>query len=935
MFRQLQFRELFELALNDNSSHELRESSSNSESQIIYRCAKLVSQNRLSAANAVLDGSTVAHNLDGETLTTLQAKFPSRKGEYLEHSSEIPTFARPFNAGFISFTVDEMLFMAKKTNGFTSPGPSGMTAEALLMPLKKVEQSAYDHRYIEDLKYFIEQLINGDRTCADYFLEATLCPITKPDGGVRPICISETIRRFASKLLLAKFQSRLVTRLGPIQTCLQEAGVEKTVFFVKTQLDLNPSRIAVSLDIANAFNEVMRSRIRSVLCAEFPSLVPFFDVFYANPTKLYVNNFTTSLVGEEGVCQGDPWGPALFCLALSPVLEQFASDFPDCKFSFYADDGCLIFDDQAEVRPALISLASKLMSVGLKMRVSKCVAYSPQASLSPLSFPTSEELNSVDENTAIRIVPCDEGFKLLGAFVGSDAFILEEHDSCVHDFQSALNRLFLLQENPQVAFLLLRFCVNQKLFHLLRSAPPRLTRNMASRVDHLVNEALMKLVGIPQVEAPTAGTPIAEWPTAFIKCRLPGSYGGLGVSSLSAVAEAAFLGGLAASWKTLRQFFTNDMAATLKHDFAAVLLGIMQLSLPSAIHPNILSYLTSRWSSLSKRRETLIPAVDTWSHLSLAELVPLLSFQVVDSICMRMANTNKLQHLLSKITSCSLHGSVLSAISNPFTALSQYRVARHLSGGCNEAMLWTSAVPTSPDMIIAPAQFRILVAQALGNPLPGFALIQHSRCTCDKSLGHEGYHLLSCYRTYAHDKVVKVIQEMCRSTGLVSEVEPVGLMSGEHRPDIVVPNLRADGKSYLGDFASVDPVRRSSLPSSWYIPGFAANGRDQQKRQAYAGHFNEGAFEMLPLIMETTGRMHIGFRRFLAEVATFASKHLLTGGVGQHRFRSRFLKFWKTRIVATFLKALATSAMQTQQAIVDRSRRNRAILLEANSNPWA
>ena len=238
-------------------------------------------------------------------------------------------------------------------------------------------------------------------------------------------------------------------------------------------------------------------------------------------------------------------------------------------------------------------------------------------------------------------------------------------------------------------------------------------------------------------------------------------------------------------------------------------------------------------------------------------------------------------------------------------------------------MSWTSAIRTSPDLVIPPAVFRTLVAHALGIPLPGFHNIQHRRCLCGTSLGYEGHHLLSCYRTYAHDNAVRVIHEMCRAAKLVSEVEPTGLLLGEHRPDLSIPNLRADGRTYLADFASVDPTRLSSIQAAWFTVGHAASQRDQEKRDAYVGIYNPTAYAVLPLVMETTGRMHHGLRQFVSEVAAFASKHLPRGGIGEKRFRSRFMQYWKAKVVVTFLKCLAKSAIHTYEAIVDRSVQNR------------
>jgi hypothetical protein len=526
------------------------------------------------------------------------------------------------------------------------------------------------------------------------------------------------------------------------------------------------------------------------------------------------------------------------------------------------------------------------------------------------------ELGAVDQDSVMRIAPMSTGFKLLGTFVGSDDFVYEKLDACVDNFATALTRLRSIRDNPQVAFLLLKFCVNQQLSHILRSSPPRLTKNMALRADHLVNQSLSQLLGVVHTPVPPLDAPLTEWPVAFIKCRLPGTYGGLGVTSLSAIAEAAFLGGLAACWSTLRPLFDNNLPSTtaLMNDIISSIWHILNITNTNNVNvPSELeSYLNSRWSALTQRLTKIFPSRESWSTLTFEEFTNVLTPQVVDKACRRMGREGKLQHLLSKTVSCQLHGISLSAISTPF----------NLSSACNEAMLWTSAIPTSPDMVIQPALFRILVAHALGLPLPGFLTLRNRTCSCRASLGHEGYHLLACYRTFAHDRVVRVLNDMCRTAGLVSDVEPVGMMSGERRPDLLVSNLREDGKAYLADFASVDPIRQSSIETSWFTPGVAAYEREQEKLESYHGHFDPTAFEMIPLAMETTGRMTPKFRQFLSEVATYASTHLETGGVGPHRFRARFLKFWKTKLMVTFLKSLARSAAETQQAILDRSVRN-------------
>ena len=131
-------------------------------------------------------------------------------------------------------------------------------------------------------------------------------------------------------------------------------------------------------------------------------------------------------------------------------------------------------------------------------------------------------------------------------------------------------------------------------------------------------------------------------------------------------------------------------------------------------------------------------------------------------------------------------------------------------------------------------------------------------------------------------------------------------------------NLNSGAKIISTEYYDVIPYYTSP-----YYTSNSANQRDQEKRDSYHDHYNPVAFTMIPLVMETTGRMHVGLKRFFKEVAIFASKHLPSGGVSEHRFRSRFLQFWKSRVVVIFLKALATSAMHSIQAITERSSNNR------------
>ena len=184
----------------------------------------------------------------------------------------------------------------------------------------------------------------------------------------------------------------------------------------------------------------------------------------------------------------------------------------------------------------LIHLADSLDALGLHLNLSKCSAYSKTSPLHLDMFPSGLQLHSVTPDANFQLLPAESGFKLLGVFVGSDDFILERLDQTRLKFASSLDKLSLVKENPQIAFLLLRFCLNQKLMHLLRTTAPQLSQHFAVRVDHLVNKCLMDLFGLPH-HVPSLTEPLGEWSNIILKSRLPGAFGGVGVTALSAMTD--------------------------------------------------------------------------------------------------------------------------------------------------------------------------------------------------------------------------------------------------------------------------------------------------------------------------------------------------------------------------------------------------------------
>src|ERR1043165_4560734 len=88
----------------------------------------------------------------------------------------------------------------------------------------------------------------------------------------------------------------------------------------------------VKLDFMNAFNSVRRDVVREEVAAHIPELFGYFDSAYGAASSLAFGEFTID--SSEGVQQGDPLGPLLFCLGINPLLGDIQSEF----VSGYLDD---------------------------------------------------------------------------------------------------------------------------------------------------------------------------------------------------------------------------------------------------------------------------------------------------------------------------------------------------------------------------------------------------------------------------------------------------------------------------------------------------------------------------------------------------------------------------------------------------------------------
>jgi hypothetical protein len=230
----------------------------------------------------------------------------------------------------------------------------GLSSSNLLSSLAKI----IDLMFLGLIPLEISQIIYG----------ASLCALSKKDGGIRPIAVGCTLRRLAAKIVCTRISEQMGNFLNPLQLGFgTKYGAEAGAHSARNYLSYSHSSVKafLKIDFFNAFNTISRTAVLYRASELIPAFLPYLTQCYFGPTILSYGN--KIILSETGVQQGDPLGPVLFCLALHPVIKSLKSEFN----VWYLDDGVLaddpsiVFNDFQKI----IELSSK---IGLSLNYKKC-----------------------------------------------------------------------------------------------------------------------------------------------------------------------------------------------------------------------------------------------------------------------------------------------------------------------------------------------------------------------------------------------------------------------------------------------------------------------------------------------------------------------------------------------------------------------------------
>ncbi len=437
-----------------------------------------------------------------------------------------------------------------------------------------------------------------------YFAGGALIPLSKPNGGVRPITVGGVLRRLASKCAMHHFHQVFARLLEPIQlaagtphgTTIQgqilsvlteaaqlaaghgPAGSQQSPATASATPTPEDPLVVALVDYTNAFGSVDRNVLVATAIAACPPLTNYIHLLYDEPGLLIAQDNMGDVAffkASEGTSQGDSLSMAFFSLALQVVLLPMACQaagstvtppqlsttaslserilhLVQCTgvgITAYADD-VAVFGPLSRVRPVVLALRERSERVlGLRSQPAKSRLWLSASALAA-TVGGRETLA-----TNFRLEPeCihTDGLVILGTPLGTPNFIREHLSTIRANWFRGWSRLPSLAD-PRLEALLICKCIMPAITHHLRTIPASLLQEHVRAFDEWCSKQLARL--LHPHGAPGPPPPLEPWQRD--RAAWPVAHGGMGCPKAADTLPPALIAAWADGTAVIRGFADN------------------------------------------------------------------------------------------------------------------------------------------------------------------------------------------------------------------------------------------------------------------------------------------------------------------------------------------------------------------------------------------
>ena len=400
-----ELEELNERAHKRTASHPTLSGSSRSKEQTVLDRARSLQYSR---AMNILRSPGLAEDSGDQIHAALQKLHPHEQDPHIDESSpRVPHPASSFD--FITGSWFSNLIARSKRG--TAVDQWGWDSKEMWSPLTSDSELMDDMAQVWALPVATGYL---PRRYRDHLAGGRLIALSKhPKPGVRPICISDAIRRLVAKGLLACSKASFTHEFQNAHPRALQFGanlqnkathmfhlISGAIHEAAALTGEDPFAIA-SIDVKNAFNTLSRAHLAKILLQSCPPSRPFaltrldhdnapadlgidilwrhFQAHYGcrGILKCFHQGTTYQILSASGVQQGDPLGTSLFALGNHPCLLEVANRHPAILATGYADNTFLL-GPLGDVTRAISDFEEILRGAYLQLNTSESELLVPQ-----------------------------------------------------------------------------------------------------------------------------------------------------------------------------------------------------------------------------------------------------------------------------------------------------------------------------------------------------------------------------------------------------------------------------------------------------------------------------------------------------------------------------------------------------------------------------
>ena len=303
----------------------------------------------------------------------------------------------------------EVRLATEKLSRGASPGPTGFS-ESMLRLLAEDEESCLS------LCHMFRDVINGEvsQCVRTRLTRCRMIALAKPNNGIRPVAMGETILKVCGSILLQRHECALKSLFQPIQRgILQKSACESIVHELISEYEAGSTILTV--DFKNAYNTPHRTAIEQALF-QYPVFKHFLRMFYleyGQPSDLlfFANSSLYSTIeSSSGVRQGSALSSLYFCTLLQGAFKEVADAYPEVTLRAYQDDVTMSSKNEASLEVAFKHFQELTKDLNLEINFHKCEIFQG----------SKAQHCKVSALRELGVQDCVDTIKVLGGYIGSN-----------------------------------------------------------------------------------------------------------------------------------------------------------------------------------------------------------------------------------------------------------------------------------------------------------------------------------------------------------------------------------------------------------------------------------------------------------------------------------------------------------------------------------